>query len=66
VKEFSARKEDTQLRREAFEAYARACACSEMRGDGREYAQKALALLSAISEPDAGDRELMENIEGLF
>lgn len=62
--------EDERLRREAFEAYARSCACAES-GEtyypaGRKYAALAQELLRGLERPRAEDEELMRRIELLF
>ena len=61
-------REDERLRREAFEAYARSCACIEAGffAEGRRYAAKAKELSCCIERQNTGDRELLRRIEELF
>jgi len=63
-------KRDEQLRREAFEAYARSCACVEAGGEfyeeGRRYAVLAERILSELDKPGTEDRTLLQHLKELF
>ena len=62
--------EDERLRREAFEAYARSCACAESGeeyyAEGRSYAARAMELLRSLDRPGTEDEELIRRIELLL